>query len=584
MARNIPKDYSIQSVKDKTVNIDDYRKADWLQTYNGITTDFRRWFYIGRPLLQSDGSSADSNTLVNAGRDIMIEAICNAVWHIPNVEKTTKQNYCAAGLARWFQYLDYRIAAGRPVYDIVDIDREVIDGFIRWLKHTKEADTETGRLRVTTAKTAYKALKGVFQYLVNHRALSREIFPRNPFPNNKRATVNFKPYSKVVMTDLLTGLYKDIIAVREGRLSLPDSEVLVLYLLVIAARTGRNTWPLIEITRDAVIPHPIKPDKMGLLVTYKRRGNTTSVQAFEKQPAIEDMISLPMDALTLYNEIREKTEPLVSKVGQGDKNRLWLYRNTCRSLESGKVSVLKAADLTYPIKKIIERHCLTDNGERLNLNISRLRKTFAQRIWQLTGGDLIATAANLGNTPPVADQSYLAVTPEMRANFRRVGLLMHAEWADKLDDVEFIKKLAEDTGIPADGLRDIVVGNNNTGVGRCTDPVNGAKASGDGELCTRWLDCFQCPNQLVMESDLYRLFSFYFLLIKERNFISLIRWKELYSPILAIIDDEIISPNLKTKSNPKGCFDPYRVNKAKAEAERNPHPMWRDRATLGSVS
>lgn len=584
MARNIPKDYSIQSVNGKPVNIDDYRKADWLQTYNGITTDFRRWFYIGRPLLQSDGSSANSDKLVNAGRDIMVEAICNAVWHIPNVEKTTKQNYCAAGLVRWFQYLDYRDAAGRPVYDIVDIDREVIDGFIRWLKHTKEADTETGRLRVTSAKTAYKALKGVFQYLVNHRTLSREVFPRNPFPNNKRSTVNFKPYSKSVMTNLLSGLYKDIIAVREGRLYLPDSEVLVIYLLVIAARTGRNTWPLLEITRDAVIPHPIKPDKMGLLVTYKRRGNTTSVQAFEKQPAIEDMISLPMDALTLYNEIREKTEPLVADVGQDDKNRLWLYRSTCRSQERGKVGVLKAGDLTYPIKKIIERHCLTDNSERLNLNISRLRKTFAQRIWQLTGGDLIATAANLGNTPPVADQSYLAVTPEMKANFRRVGLLMHAEWADRLDDVEFIKRLAEDTGIPVDRLRDIVVGNNNTGVGRCTDPVNGARAAGDGGLCTRWLECFQCPNQLVMESDLHRLFSFYFLLIKERNFISQIRWKELYSPIVAIIDDEIISPNLKSKSNPKGCFDPYRVNKAKTEAESNPHPMWRDRATLGSMS
>jgi hypothetical protein len=584
MARNIPKNYSIKSVNEKPVDIKDYRKAEWQQTYNGVTIDFRRWLYIGRPLLNIDDLGTNSEPLVNAGRDIMVEAICNAVWHAPNVEKTTKLNYCNAGLSRWFQYLDYRDAGGHPVYEIVDINREVINGFIGWLKHTKAADTETGKLRITSAKTAYKALKGVFQYLVNQRALSKDIFPRNPFPNNKRSTVQFKPYSKKVMTELLAGLYKDIIAVREGRLSLPDSEVLVLYFLVIAARTGRNTWPLLELTRDAAMAHPIKPDRMGLLVTYKRRGNTTSVQAFEKQRAIEDMIALPMDVLTLYNEIRERTEPLVAKVDKDYKNRLWLYRKNHRSLGRESVSVLNHYILPYRIKRIVDRHCLTENGERLILNISRLRKTFAQRIWQLTGGDLIATAASLGNTPTVADQNYLSVTPEMKANFRRVGLLMHAEWANKLDDVEFMNWLANDTGIPVDKLRDIVVGNNNTGVGRCTDPINGAKADGNGILCTQWLECFKCPNQLVMESDLYRLFSFYFLLLKERNFISQIRWKELYSPILAIIDDVIISPNLKTQGNPKGCFDPYRVNRAKVEAESNPHPMWRDRSTLMSVS
>jgi hypothetical protein len=172
----------------------------------------------------------------------------------------------------------------------------------------------------------------------------------------------------------------------------------------------------------------------------------------------------------------------------------------------------------------------------------------------------------------------------MVANFRRLGILMYADWAGKLDDLVFLEDLASETGIPVDCLRDIAVGYNNTGVGRCTDPRHGARAPGDGSLCTRWLECFRCPNQLVMESDLHRLFSFYFLLLKERNFISKKRWDELYAPIIHIIDEEIIAQNLKTKENPKGCFDLYRVNMARAESEANPHPMWRDRAILGSVS
>jgi catalase len=106
---------------------------------------------------------------------------------------------------------------------------------------------------------------------------------------------------------------------------------------------------------------------------------------------------------------------------------------------------------------------------------------------------------------------------------------------------------------------------------------------GDGTLCTRWVECFQCRNQLVMESDLYRLFSFYCLIINERNFISRQRWDELYGKIINILDHEIITANLRTKENSQGCFDPYRVQKYRAEAAANPHPMWQDRTILGRV-
>jgi hypothetical protein len=73
-------------------------------------------------------------------------------------------------------------------------------------------------------------------------------------------------------------------------------------------------------------------------------------------------------------------------------------------------------------------------------------------------------------------------------------------------------------------------------------------------------------------------------LLKERNFISRPRWTELYGKIIHIIDYEIITPNLRTKENLKGVFDPYRVQKYRDEAEANPHPMWRDRLILGGSS
>ena len=294
---------------------------------------------------------------------------------------------------------------------------------------------------------------------------------------------------------------------------------------------------------------------------------------------------MPLDVLTLYREIVSLTEPLMTEVLPGLSNRLWLYRQTGSGRDTKtRVKVLTIHNYFVSAQRIIKRHDLLDeDGKPLHLNISRLRKTFAQRMWQLTGGDVVALSEKLGNTPAVAGQTYVAVTPEMEANFRRIGHIMHADWAGKLDDVAFLAEFTRETGISAEQLKRIAVGDNNTGVGRCTDPLHGGKAPGDGTLCTRWVECFHCQNQIVMESDLYRLFSFYYLLLKERNFISRSRWDELYGKIIHIIDHEIITPNLRTRKNPKGCFEPYRVQKYRAEAEANPHPMWRDRTILGEV-
>jgi hypothetical protein len=73
-----------------------------------------------------------------------------------------------------------------------------------------------------------------------------------------------------------------------------------------------------------------------------------------------------------------------------------------------------------------------------------------------------------------------------------------------------------------------------------------------------------------MESDLHRLFSFYWLLIKERNVLSRNRWHKVYGWVIREIDNVISSK-----------FDRQLVDKAREEAQSNPHPMWRDRVMLG---
>ncbi len=450
MPRNRIKDYKIRDPNNTPVAIDDYRQAPWRQTYAGVTIDFRRWLYVGRPELADDGSSLRNknsgfNPLEHAGRDGMVEAIRDAVWKLPSLEAKTKCAY-SCELKYWFEFLDYRDAVVQPIYELADIDRDVIQGFIRWLKFTKETDSETGRLSYNSIRKTFSCVKSVIQSFVHQGILPEGLFPRNPFPHSNRAVVGHKPYPKILMTSLMAALYQDIRGIREGTLQLNECDVLALYLLAIAARAGRNTTPLLELTRDAVMPHPIKPDKLGLLVTYKRRGRKTSVQAFARPQEISDMISLPMDVLTLYRDAVSLTEPLAIQVPQVERKRLWLYRKA--GSYSGEIGSLTEFAMAKAVQRLVKRHGLNEDGKPLRLNISRLRKTFAQRIWQLSGGDLIATAEQLGNTPPVAGQSYVAITPEMVANFRRLGILMHADWSGKLDDLVFLEDLARETGIP----------------------------------------------------------------------------------------------------------------------------------------
>ncbi len=569
------KQYAITQAGCAVVDIDAYREAPWVQTWGRHTHDFRRWLYIGRPKLDEHGQGKG---LVHANRDGLILALRDAVWNAV-VRDTTKNYYCANGLALFFEFLDTR-HKNYPVTCLEQLDKLLLEEFIYWLRHIKQANTETGRLAYNGAKQGYAAFKSVLQHLVQQKVLPQAIFPQNPFPNSNRTRKNHAPYPKQVMRDLLKALSQDIRALRSEKLKLSPSETLTVYLLVIAARSGRNPTPLLEATRDALQPHPIKPQQMALLQLYKHRGSTTHLQGYRFQRKFEDVVSVPMDVITLFHELDGMTASLVKDAPIGLDNLLWIYRSQSKR-NYGQLMALSLPRYNKSTLKIVERHNLKDiDGGPLKLNISRLRATFTQRMWHLTSGDIVKTAKLAGNHPNVTDRHYLTATPEMAANHRRLGHVMHADLSGALDNPDKLESLSLEVGIPVDQLLRIAKGENNTGVGRCRDPLHGAKAPGDGALCTRWLACFTCPDQVVLESDLYRLYSFYFLLIKERNFMQRQRWMEVYGKIIDIIDHEIVETNLRTAQNPRGCFNPLRVKRMRERAECDPHPMWRNREIL----
>jgi hypothetical protein len=109
-----------------------------------------------------------------------------------------------------------------------------------------------------------------------------------------------------------------------------------------------------------------------------------------------------------------------------------------------------------------------------------------------------------------------------------------------------------------------------TPVAHCSNSLYGRYSPKNGyEHCNSFLNCFRCPSQIVTTDDLWRLMSFYWLLIKERRVIPRKRWSRIYGFVIREIDRAIL-PN----------FERELVDAARGRARTEPHPMWRDRSIL----
>ena len=205
--------------------------------------------------------------------------------------------------------------------------------------------------------------------------------------------------------------------------------------------------------------------------------------------------------------------------------------------------------LKLATRKLVTDYKLVDtDGKPLRINISRLRKTFANRIFELLDGDLTTTSIALGNTPQVAERNYLAPSTEARRNWRFMGEILVQELLSRTIGATYQK----------------------TPMGQCEDPVNGQYApKRQGIACFSFLNCLRCKHYAITGEDLHRLFSFYFRVFAERVRMGKRRWSQQYAHIPRLIDDYVIAEGLR-----RGAFKPEAVEAAREQARVSPHPFW----------
>lgn len=461
-------------------------------------------------------------------------------------EAATVVNYARSGLNTFLPYLMLRSSAlGRRIA-LDDIGRELIDGYIQNL-----ADVGVAR---DSQRAHYNSTKSVLIALGKRNLISlvhagdERTFPKNPYPNTDRQHKGEKPLTRIQRQSFTAAVKTAVMPLFQEDVDV-TGDLLAYALLIVALHTGRNTTPLLEMTPECLRPHP--KENTFFLILWKRRGYNSSkvvLQADTELRGIESMPGVKWPVVRLIQRVIELTAPLRADAPPHLAGRIWLYRSQANR-DHGKVTTLTNGAINLAAKKLADEFSLRDaNQGPLRVNVSRLRKTFANRIFEILDGNLASTAVALGNTPKVAERNYLAPGEESQKNWKFMGAILTNELLSKT--------LGSTERTPS---------------GSCTDPTNGQYApKKDGSLCFSFLDCLRCRNYVVTGDDLYKLFSFYWRVLQERDRMSTRLWSRHYAHIPRLIERDVIAKGIKQK-----IFKADAVNSARERARIDPHPYWR---------
>ncbi|HEH9411860.1 TPA: hypothetical protein SIA28_000419 [Aeromonas salmonicida] len=462
------------------------------------------------------------------------------------VEISTIVSYCINGMRHFLNYLLLRATALGYALRLDDIDHELIDDYLRHL-----AGQGMG---LSSQKHVYDQTKSVLLALGQRGLITLVItgdaatFPRNPFPNSNRKKKGETPLPKAQRQAFAAALKQAVMPIWQDDIPL-TSELLAYALLIVALHTGRNTTPLLEMGPDCLRAHP--KDNNTFLILWKRRGHNTSKIILRGESTNERLLestpTIKTNVERLIRHVIARTEPLRAEAPHDIQAHIWLYRSRSDT-NQGQVTTLSGHVLKAMIQKLVANYELKDiDGQPMRINVSRLRKTFANRIFEILDGDLATTSIALGNIPLVAERHYIVAGEDSKRNWRFMGDVMVEEL-----------------------LTNTIGTTYKTPMGRCSDQVNGQYApKREGATCTNFLNCLRCRNYAVTGEDLYKLFSFYFRVFAERMHMDKRRWTREYAHIPRLIDDYIVAEGLR-----RGVFKHAAVETARERARIEPHPFW----------
>ncbi|MCB1865043.1 MAG: hypothetical protein KDG50_06405 [Chromatiales bacterium] len=464
------------------------------------------------------------------------QQIIHAMLNETTLQATTVASYWAVGLKSFLPFCQmWSSLLGHPL-TLVDINCDLIDSYVAALRNTA--------YKPSALRKRYSSTKTVLERMAANGWIRREgLFPDNPFPGARRAEKGATPLSDAERRRLTQCLKEDLVEIqkREGALNADD---LVVCMLAISLRSGLNPTSLIELSTDCIRAHPLKTSRR-LLVSVKRRGGGPQVQALRYCESVETSKTILPDVVTIIEMIIARNAHLRADARLA--NQLFVCESRKRGM-LGEKKVISYTTIAKIIPAFVARHSLLDDSGRfLALNFMRLRKTYINRVWVLSDGDPIVTARLGNHSARISNDHYLEAPPVAEQNFRLLGQVLAADLA---------------------GEHVLSTSTAQTPVARCRHNLGLSST----QYCDDFMSCVRCKSFVITVDDLYRLYSFYWLLVRERARLGARRWSRYYAAVIRLIDRDI-----------EPQFSPVAVQAAKERAKVNPHPFWRSREQLEAV-
>lgn len=449
--------------------------------------------------------------------------------------ETTKRDYLNVGFPYFAEYLEiWHHAKG---YELThkDITPELIEGFKGHLLGLG--------IEYTSQKNIYSMAKSLLTAMRKHNywVVDKDIyditFPSNPYPNFNRRTKGAKPFSEhekrqvvVALKQALTGIYA------QSRTEPLTSYELTVCVLGIAMQTGINTSPLLEMTTDSLSEHPLKKNRK-LLTVFKKRGNATQLHNLRKSEELSLVQGVKLDVAYMIERITALNKPFRDAV---NSDRLLLFTSR-GGTNGGEITSLTDEILRFGIKTLAKRYELKDeDGKAMHINLSRIRKTFINGIYELSDENILVAANAAKHKGTETIDHYLEAPEQAKRNLGLMGEIR-------------VKELTSDAKV--------------TPTAHCKDPVNGDKAPKNGKTCADFLACFRCKSCVITGDDLYRLYSLYWAIVRNRDSFGRKDWKRHLRNVLNIIDTEVEPTFIE-----QGMLSHLQAERERAK--HNPHPYW----------
>ena len=452
----------------------------------------------------------------------------------------TQREYFIVGFSFFAQYLTlFRHSSSEDLRQ-TDITPELIEQYLLHLKR--------GGLSYGSQKGYYTHLKSLLTRMkekgywsaVGDINLNSDFFPKNPFPHSNKRAKGAKPLTSHEKRQVVVALKQAIRPIYQKTEPLTSYE-LTLCVLVVAIQTGINTSQLLNMTTDSLSDHPLK-DNRKLLTVFKKRGNATQLHNLRKSKGVEVVQGIKLDVAYLIEVIIERNAQARELT---NTDLVFVYETTRGGpgIKKGTATSLQKNILCKNINKFIKEYDLKDeDGRTMKLNISRFRKTFINSIYELSGENLLVAAQQAKHSGTGTLDHYLQAPEQSKRNLGLMG------------EIRVKELTCSELSVP---------------VGHCKDPKNGDRAPKDGTFCNDFLGCFRCKSFVITDDDLYKLFSFYWAVIRNRDEFGRKDWKRHLKNVIRIVDEEVVPVFVKLSQL-------QRIAAEKERARINPHPYWQN--------